>query len=70
MRGASNPIVSAIGSAATGLTARTIVLRSGVHYIGASGPLELTALDSSLRVQNYPNETAWISGGIKLERLR
>ena len=54
-------------------TRGNIFLRGGVHYL--SEPLVLTAEDSGTRdaplvIQNYHDEQAVISGGVRLENLR
>ena len=40
----------------------SILLRQGTHYLGGSGPLELGAADSGLRIANYPGEEPTLSG--------
>eukprot|EP01049_Picozoa_sp_SAG25_P009164 SAG25_NODE_885_length_4932_cov_8.691082_1_plen_242_part_00 len=41
-----------------------IVLRAGIHHLVV--PLQLTARDSGLTIQNYPHEETWISGATPL----
>lgn len=45
-------------------TARCVVLRSGVHYLTST--IEIGAALSGLTIQNYPEEAAWISGGMAI----
>jgi hypothetical protein len=55
---------SANGGATSG---RTIVLRSGIHYLGDT--VELTPEHSGLTIQNYEGEEAWVSGGTRLDGI-
>ena len=45
-----------------------IVLRSGTHYLDGQ-PLLLNETHSGLTIQNYPNETAFVSGAVPLTNL-
>ena len=47
----------------------TIVLREGTYFIG-SKPIEVTQMNSGVRIQNYPGEEVWLSGAVKLEDLK
>ena len=44
---------------------RTIILRQGTHGVAPPG-LSLGPKDSGLRIQGYPGEEAWVSGGTPL----
>ena len=46
----------------------TVLLREGVYFLRA--PITLTSADSNLTIENYPNETAVVSGGEPLPDLR
>eukprot|EP00755_Sulcionema_specki_P009472 Sspe_Gene.43788::Locus_21396_Transcript_1_1_Confidence_1.000_Length_2624::g.43788::m.43788 len=45
-----------------------IVLRKGTFYLGK--PVEVTAKNSRLTIQNMPGEEVWLSGGVALEGLQ
>jgi hypothetical protein len=60
--------VAAAVARVAGKPGATIVLRGGTHYL-AGGPLLLNATHSGLTMQNYPNETAFISGAVPLQSL-
>lgn len=44
------------------------MLRGGTHYLDGS-PLHLNETHSGLTIQNYPNETAFVSGAVPLTNL-
>jgi hypothetical protein len=46
-----------------------LVLRAGTFFLGATGPLALTAADSNVNFQAFPGEQVFISGGTPLAGL-
>jgi hypothetical protein len=57
---------AARGLSATAAPRAYLVLRAGTFYLGATGPLALTAMDSNVNFQAFPGEEVFISGGTPL----
>ena len=46
---------------------KVIVLREGLHLLGKTGALKLTAIDSHTSIVAFPGDVAVLSGGVKVD---